>query len=50
MEICVFGNQKNWMENMPVLSNANFHITGSPRTDYHYLNSKIKTMRTNLKT
>ena len=43
MEICVFGNQaKNWMENIPVLSNANFHITGSPRTDYHYLNSKIK--------
>ena len=43
MEICVFGNQaKNWMKNIPVLSSANFYITGSPRTDYHHFNSQNK--------
>ena len=43
MEICVFGNQaKQWLKDIPALSNSNFYVTGSPRTDYHYLNCKNK--------
>ena len=41
MEICVFGNQsKEWLENLPCLVNANFHIIGAPRTDFHFYNIK----------
>ncbi len=43
MEVCVFGSQaKQWLKDLPILSDSNFHITGSPRTDYHFFNHKNK--------